>query len=140
LIAGLRERIPVGGRPFWDVLAPPSTNLVPDPIRGRRLAQALAEAAVRADPGLDPRAALTTMRVPVVLIHGRHDTLVPFTETLRLARTLPASSTRMLTITRLFGHTKTGEATALWNPCTLAREAWAFAATMREVVRVARRS
>jgi hypothetical protein len=42
-----------------------------------------------------------------------------------------------VTITRLFGHTKTGEAGTHWNPYTLAREAGTFTATMREIVRLA---
>jgi pimeloyl-ACP methyl ester carboxylesterase len=66
---------------------------------------ALAEACGREEPLLDPSAALRDVKLPTRLIHGRGDRLIPFTETLRLQRSLPAGACRGLTVTALFNHT-----------------------------------
>jgi pimeloyl-ACP methyl ester carboxylesterase len=135
LIAGLRAQLPPAVWPAWDLLAAPSTNLVPDPEAGRALARALAHAGRRAHPELEPRQRLAALRVPTILVHGRADDLIPFTETLRLAALLPEGLPRRITITQVVGHTKTTEAARLWNPAVLGGELWRFARTMAAIVR-----
>lgn len=100
-----RERLDPGDRDLWDVLAPPSGREVPREA-GIELAERLVEAALAAQPELDPRAALPHLRTPVVLAHGRADLLIPFTETLRLATHLPDAARAKVTITRLFAHSR----------------------------------
>lgn len=127
LIRQLRERVPERSRGAWDLLAGSSEELVPDREAGLALADALADAGLRANPELDPAGRLDGLSARVCLLHGRFDRLVPFSETLRLASMLPARVRRRVTITRLAGHTKTVEASPLRNPLVLAREAWGFA-------------
>lgn len=126
LIGELRAEVRGAAIEAWDLLAPPSSNPVPDRAAGRALAGALAGAAVRAYPEMDPSGQLEGLAGPVILLHGRHDTLVPFSETLRLARLLPSAARPHVTITRLFGHTKSRETGRLANPLLLARETLAF--------------
>ena len=134
LIRQLRETVPAGARAAWDLLAPTSQRLVPDAAAGRELAAALAEAGLRDYPELDPAGRLGGLAVPAILLHGRGDTLVPFTETLRLAAELPPRARRAVTITALFGHTKLAEALS-WSPPGLARESWRFARTIDRMLR-----
>jgi len=60
--------------------------------------------------------------------------LVPFTETLRLAEAVPPAVRRSVTITRLIGHAKMGEAGSPQTPVGVAREVWRFARTVRQLV------
>jgi hypothetical protein len=142
LIAHLRRTLPPGALAAWDLLAPPSENLVPDPAAGRALAGALAEAGLRALPELDPAGRLDGLaagnprggrRLHVVLMHGREDTLIPFSETLRLATALPRAARRTVTITGIFGHAKAARVAR--HPVKLAYEAWRFAATVAVMLR-----
>jgi pimeloyl-ACP methyl ester carboxylesterase len=126
--------VPPGAWPAWDLLAPTSDRTLPDPQAGRALADALADAGLRARPALDPAGRLGGLRVPTLLMHGRADVLIPFTETLRLAAKLPRGPRRGVTITRLVGHSKTAEAGALRNPLVLARELWRFARLVGRIV------
>jgi pimeloyl-ACP methyl ester carboxylesterase len=121
----------------WDLLAPTSNHLVPDPAKGLALADALTEAALTADPLLNSADRLQSLHVPVVLLHGRHDRLVPFSESLRLAQRLPASTLRRLAITRLLGHAKLQEAGTPWDPLRLALETQRFVATIHQLLALA---
>lgn len=134
LIADLREQVPKYAHPAWDILAPPSLTPVPDREGGRELAHVLAEAGGRSEPMLDPRGRLGHLGTPVTLLHGRGDHLVPWSETLRLASELPAATRRNVTLTRLLGHTKRGEAGALRNPLVLGGEVAGFARWAHAVV------
>jgi pimeloyl-ACP methyl ester carboxylesterase len=134
LIAALGDTIPAGARRAWDLLAAPSTNLVPDRPAGQALAAILSEVGVRAHPLLDPTERLRALRQPVVLMHGEHDTIVPFTETLRLGSRLPPEVPRTVEVTRLFGHTKRSEAPPLRNPLVLAAEAARFVRVVRAIL------
>ena len=91
-------------RELFQYLAPLTGGPRPDPARGRELAAQIASVALAADPLLDPAPALARLRVPVLLAHGRDDRLIPFTETLRLARALPAERLQGCTVTSLFAH------------------------------------
>lgn len=134
LNAGLRETVAEGVRPIWDVLAPPSGAGVEDPELAAVLVHRMAQAGLKRFPLLG--AALDPARLvqPVVLLHGRSDRLIPFTETLRLAQHLPAANRRRVTITRLFGHTRSRETRPPWNPVSRGREAARFAATVESML------
>jgi hypothetical protein len=72
--------------------------------------------------------------VPAILLHGRQDTSIPITETLRLAAALPPTVPRTVTITRLVGHAKMRGAGPPRNPAALAGEVWRLVRTMRRIV------
>ena len=105
LIRELRRTLPPRRRRLFDLFATPSNETLAEPEEGRRVAIALAEACRREDPLLDPTTALRRVRLPTRLIHGRGDRLIPFTETLRLQRSLPEDACKGLTVTALFNHT-----------------------------------
>jgi pimeloyl-ACP methyl ester carboxylesterase len=130
----LSAEVPSGARPAWDLLAVPSGRPAPDPAAGRELADALTEAGLRAYPELNPAGRLDELAVPTILLHGQGDTLVPFSETLRLAAELPPRARRCVTVTNLFAHTKLAEALS-WSPPGLAREARRFARTVDVMLR-----
>jgi acetyl esterase/lipase len=99
------------------------------------LADALAAAGRRAHPEVEPAGRLGGLRAPVVLLHGRADTLIPFTETLRLAALLPRAARRRVLVTRAVGHAKTTGAGPPRNPVALAWEATRFALTVERMLR-----
>lgn len=103
--AGIRAALSRGERELWDLIAPPSGTRLP-PDEARELGRKVAAAAVARHPGLDPRPVLPTLTHPVVLGHGYHDQLVPYTESLRLHRHLPSRIQPHVTISRLFAHSK----------------------------------
>ena len=55
---------------------------------------------------MDPAARLARVRMPVRLVHGHGDVLIPFSETLRMAELLDDETDVRVTVTRLFGHTR----------------------------------
>lgn len=75
----------------------------------------------------DPRAQLAHVHAPVVVVHGRTDDVIPWTEAPRLFESLPPAHPGRLLITGLYGHT----GVALPSPGELAREA----KTMLDVAR-----
>jgi pimeloyl-ACP methyl ester carboxylesterase len=101
--AELRTSLAKDHLSLFDLFAPASA-IVPDARRGSEIAEALAAAALKTDPAMEPRAALAGVRHPVHLLHGRHDHLIPFSESLRLRDTLQPDVESRATITRLFGH------------------------------------
>jgi pimeloyl-ACP methyl ester carboxylesterase len=90
-------------RRIWRTVAP-LTDERPDLDAAGELAARFTEAALEHDPGLDPREHLPSLRARIVLSHGRQDRLIPFTETLRLASTIPPGVDLSTTITGLFAH------------------------------------
>lgn len=126
----LRESIPEASRSAWDLLAPLSFQPARAGDDARELASAMAAAAVRRYPLLASTAGLESLSLPIVLLHGRADRLIPFTETLRLAANLPPRSLRRVTITRLFGHTRSREARPPRAPVARAVETRNFIATI----------
>jgi len=70
------------------------------------LVPALARAALRDSPLWDLSPRLSEVRIPVHLIHGRQDRLIPFSETLRLAEAIPAGPGVTVSLTRLFSHSR----------------------------------
>ena len=118
--------------PLFDLFAPGSATL-PNVERGAQMAEALVAAATHADPGIEPRPALATVRRPVHLLHGRRDHLIPFSESLRLKESLPGDTTAHVTITRLFGHSAQDSFPSLGKAV---REVPAFLAALRRVLRL----
>lgn len=120
----LRAELPPRFQERFDLFAPLVGERHRDLARATGLAQELSQAALRADPLLDPTPDLGRVRTPTFIAHGRDDRLVPFTESLRLARQLPASALRAVNITSLFSHS--GGAAPDLGPIGLGREAIRF--------------
>jgi pimeloyl-ACP methyl ester carboxylesterase len=125
LISDLRESLPPSTHRAFDLLAPPSTRPQPGIREQRRLAGALAEAGLHRSALMDTERRLSSLRAPVLLMHGRNDTLIPFTETLRLESMLPPPVERRLLITGVVGHAKTSS--LLSHPQRLSKELWQLA-------------
>jgi hypothetical protein len=100
----LRRRMAPRDRDLFDLFAP-SWDQDPDPEAGRELGRAMAEAARRESPLLDPVPGMGEIGPGVRLLHGRSDRLIPYTETLHLEEAL-RNRTRDLDarITGLFAH------------------------------------
>lgn len=101
--AELRESVDPARRDLYDLFAPP-TDREPDPAEGETVARELAAAAARVDPAMDAAPALARVRCPVHVLHGRYDHLIPFSEGLRLHRSVGSAAPSTVTVTRLFGH------------------------------------
>ncbi|HSM05266.1 MAG TPA: hypothetical protein VK858_11675 [Longimicrobiales bacterium] len=95
-------------------------------------ARRLSEAARDAAPLLTVPHELD-LPMPVFLLHGRHDHLIPFTETLRLAPRIRAPRVTT-TITGLFGHSA-GDPRPR-TPGTWARELWHLGRAVTELLAV----
>ena len=89
---------------LFDLLAPMAASPVDGREESEKLAVDLAAACRRSEPLLDPTSELHGMRVPIHLFHGRFDRLVPYTESLRFMRGLPADLAANVTVTGLFAH------------------------------------
>lgn len=114
LKAQIRRGLDARQREIWDLVAPPAGTRLPlEPAQ--RLAEQLAESALRLEPGLDPRPTLPHLHRPVVLAHGHQDTLVPWTETPRVLALLPPKARATATVTRLFAHSRGGDPLAAWR-------------------------
>jgi len=101
--AEMRANIAEERRGLFDLFAPRSAE-DPDAEQGHAVAEALAAAARRVEPEIEPADALRVVGQPVHIMHGRHDNLIPFSEGLRLRAALPESTWSRATVTRLFGH------------------------------------
>lgn len=98
----LRRSVAKGRRQLFDLLAPPFAD-DPDPMAGGELADRLVEAALAAQPQLEPLEALAEVRLPVHIVHGRSDRLIPYSQAYRLVEAVGSEAAR-LTVTRLFTH------------------------------------
>ena len=130
--AELRARLPEEDVGLFDLFAPGSATL-PDAERATEIADALVAAATRDDPGIEPRPALSKVRRPVHLLHGRRDHLIPFSESLRMRDSLPTSTQKHVTITRLFGHSAQDSFPSLVKAL---REVPVFMTALRRVLRM----
>jgi pimeloyl-ACP methyl ester carboxylesterase len=119
-------------REVFDLFVPPSA-LDPDPVRGEEMAHALSSAARLADPAVEPMPRLKKLRLPVRLLHGRHDRLIPFSESLRLQEALPPESSSRTTITPLFAHSSQDRFPGPWQGL---KESMVFLRAMRGVLRL----
>lgn len=103
LKAALRAELPEERRTLFDLFAPAAATL-PDPAQAGAMGEALAEAARRTEPAIEPAPALAGVELPVHMLHARHDNLIPYSEGLRLHRCIPERTPSVITVTRLFGH------------------------------------
>lgn len=134
LKAELRNRVAPGRRRLWDLLVRPSGRPEPEPGEVEELVEGLVETASGLDPLMAPASSLEGVRLPVRLVHGRGDRLIPYTETLRAARALEARTDVEATITRLFAHSSQDS----WpHPVRFVREAGVFLRALRGVFELA---
>jgi pimeloyl-ACP methyl ester carboxylesterase len=122
-------------RRVYDLFAPPSTAWTADEDRSpeaRAFAARLADAALAAEPLLDPGDALPLLAAPTMIAHGRDDRLVPFSEAFRLERDIPDGVVRQLAITGLFQHS--GGTSQGLGPVGLAREGRRFLGMLRSIL------
>jgi pimeloyl-ACP methyl ester carboxylesterase len=82
----------------------------------------------------DPRAHLAGMRPPVVVVHGRDDDVIPYSEAEKLARALPPGHPHETILTGLYGHT----GAALPSPRALSAELRAMLRIVRVLARAPR--
>ena len=101
----LAKSLPRTGRRLFRLFAPPA-NREPEPGPAHEMAHLLADAARRTHPHLEVPATVGDPPPPVRLIHGRHDHLLPFTETLALERRLRKRTDTAVTVTGLFAHSR----------------------------------
>jgi dienelactone hydrolase len=130
----LREPLSARHRELFDMLAPETGRDRTDEARVLQLADDLAGTVVRLEPLLEPRPFLPALAVPVVFAHGRDDRLIPFSETLRLARHVPPACIRSITITSLFQHS--GGTRSGLGPVGVTREAARFLLLLHRVLRL----
>ncbi len=126
----VRGRLCPSRRDLFDLFAPVGR---PDPTEEEveGVVQALLAAAARENPELDPSPLLPSVRTRARLLHGRGDRLIPFTETLRLERSLPREALTRTAITGLFAHSGgAGAASVLGN----LRESARFGRALQDIL------
>ncbi len=101
----LQEGIHPSRRELFRAFAP-SSGHTPQRELSRRLAPALAAAARAAAPHADPLSFLHKISLPVRLVHGRGDRLIPFSESLRLGAAFPPAADIRVHLTGLFAHSQ----------------------------------
>ena len=116
-------------RSIYELFAPIEKH---DMVAAGAMAKALATTIAAKDPLMDPRAHFARVRVPILLTHGRDDRLVPYTETVRMQRLLPAQMVSGCTITSLFAHS--GGTQPNLHAIGLAREAARFIAVLNRIL------
>ena len=101
----LGERVHPSRRALFRALAPPAGEEVPRELSDI-LVPALALSAQETSPLFEPSRYLSQLRVPVRLIHGKADRLIPFTESLRLQELAPPQADVRAYLTGLFAHSQ----------------------------------
>ena len=101
----LAARIDPSRRALFETFAPPA-GVPPDRAAAEELVRKMVPAIRRVDPLMDPEDRLRQVRLPVRLVHGLGDILIPYTETLRMARQLTASTDLRATVTPVFAHSR----------------------------------
>ena len=130
----LRRRLPPRDRSLFDVFAPP-VDREPDPGAAEALVSELVPAIRREIPLLEPVPLIDRLTVPVRLLHGRSDHLIPFTETLRLGHALDSKASDLSTrLTGLFSHSGGSAGGGLW---TRTRENIRFLGALQGIFEVA---
>jgi len=75
--------------------------------------------AIQADQGdlerISPGGKLADLRVPVFIVHGSADNVIPYTESLWLEKDVPARELRGVLITSAFTHVDPKTSTGLWD-------------------------
>lgn len=90
---------------LFRALAPSTGHAPPRELSGH-LIPGLAQAVRSCAPHPEPRSFLDRIPVPVRLVHGRGDRLIPFSESLRLAEAFPRKSDVRVYLTGLFAHSQ----------------------------------
>ena len=103
--AELEETLPPSQRRLFRVFAPAHGAEIPRETADK-VVPAMTRAALKDSPLFDIGPQLHRLEVPVRLIHGRQDRLIPFTETLRLAASFPPGSDLRVFLTGLFSHSQ----------------------------------
>ena len=98
----------------------------------RAIAAELAAGVVAREPLMDPSRHLSAVRIPTLIAHGRDDRLIPYTESIRLTRSLPSGVLLESTITSLFSHS--GGTEPGLGAIGLAREGRKFAAVLNRIL------
>lgn len=101
----LLEAVHPSRHEIFRAFAPPAGELPPGDISAH-LSPKLAEVARSTGPQSEPAAFLKGITVPVRLVHGRGDRLIPFSESLRLAEAFPESADVKVYLTSLFSHSQ----------------------------------
>jgi dienelactone hydrolase len=99
----LEKEIHPSRRALFRTFAPPA-GLIPPEEEVEPLAPALAQAMREDTPLAEPTPYLGRVKVPVRLIHGWEDRLIPYSETLRLRDRFPDSADVRVHMTGLFAH------------------------------------
>jgi pimeloyl-ACP methyl ester carboxylesterase len=100
---------PENAQPWLDKLSPPARKLL-DALMSRRidLVRLQLLAAIHADAAelasLSPHGQIANLRVPVFIIHGATDTVIPPAESLWLEKEVPRRDLRAVLITPAFTH------------------------------------
>lgn len=125
----VREQVAPERRHVFDLFAPPADE-EPDPEESEVFIRALAREARKNIPLLNPLPHLDRIEVPVRLLHGRNDHLIPFSESLRLHEGFPAGADVGVSITGLFSHSEGAQLSSYLHGV---REAIRFGRALREV-------
>jgi pimeloyl-ACP methyl ester carboxylesterase len=126
----LRLTVAAERRELFDLFAPASDTPT-DLDRAEAMVEPLVEAASRREPLVEPEPYLERVKVPVHLLHGRNDRLMPYSESLRLAERLPGNARKRVTVTGLFAHSSEDDPVA-WP--ALAREYAVFAGALSRLL------
>jgi pimeloyl-ACP methyl ester carboxylesterase len=130
----MRDRVAPERQALYDLFVTTGPRRAVDDPAVERLAHALADSAIAHDPLFDPNRWLDAVRVPVLLSHGRHDSLIPFSECAQLDRGLGQQS-RGATVTDLYAHSTSGQRRNVLHAAT----GWVrMAGLMRKLVRLDR--
>ncbi|HEX9885920.1 MAG TPA: hypothetical protein VGA70_05505 [Longimicrobiales bacterium] len=130
----LKEELAAGldaaEREVFRLFAPPAGR-EPAPEAVEDLVRGLATAARTVSPLTEPAPFLGSVTRPTQLLHGRGDRLIPFSETLRLARHLGPEVARHATVTGLFSHSRGDAFQSRWEGL---REGLILAGALRKVL------
>jgi len=111
--ATVRKALPQEAHPLFDLLAPPAGTR-PDREMAQALGKTLTDVAALHCPLMDPLSGIEGrggIPVPVHLLHGREDILIPWSETEKLGEALTGRTPALYSeITGLFAHTDHGPA------------------------------
>ncbi|MEX2285426.1 MAG: hypothetical protein WEE89_23270 [Gemmatimonadota bacterium] len=130
----LRETIAQPHRVVYDLFASPAGQPLNDLDRAREIAYGMGDAALRVQPLLDPGPFLPHFRTRTLIAHGRNDRVIPYTESLRIARELRPNVLARCTITGLFAHS--GGTEKGLGPWGLSREGTRFVALLNSIIRL----
>ena len=126
----LEEAIHPSRRELFRAFAP-AAGQPPDREIWEPLAPVLARTIRASSPLAEAPPFLHRLDVPVRLIHGREDRLIPFSETLRLGREFPPDADIQVFLTGLFSHSQRGGTS---GPLNKAREAYRFLRALSDIM------